>query len=115
MRRALDLAQEAKALLPDNPNTADTLGWVLFKRGIPSAAIGYLREAMAGFSDDDNALGIVSHHLALAYEANEQPDMAMEMLETAIASADRIERNGQTPGWAAEVRAMAERLRGASS
>jgi len=113
--RALDLAQEAKALLPDNPNTADTLGWVLFKRGIPSAAIGYLREAMAGFSDDDNALGIVSHHLALAYEANEQPDMAMEMLETAIASADRIERNGQTPGWAAEVRAMAERLRGASS
>lgn len=113
--RALDLAQEAKALLPDNPNTADTLGWVLFKRGIPSAAIGYLREAMAGFSDDDNALGIVSHHLALAYEANEQPDMAIEMLETAVTSAGRIEQNGSSPGWAAEVRAMVERLRGTSS
>jgi tetratricopeptide (TPR) repeat protein len=45
--RALDLAQEAKALMPDDPNTADTLGWVLYQRGVPSAAIGYLKEAVA--------------------------------------------------------------------
>jgi tetratricopeptide (TPR) repeat protein len=109
--RALDLAQEAKALLPDNPNTADTLGWVLYKRGIPSAAIGYLREAMAGFAGDDEALGIVGHHLAQAYEANEQPDKALETLEDAIARADRIQKSGRTPGWAGEVRAMAARLR----
>jgi len=113
--RALDLAQEAKALLPDNPNTADTLGWVLYKRGIPSAAIGYLREAMAGLAGDENALGVVRHHLALAYEANEQPDKALETLDVAIAIADRIEKSGGQAGWAGDVRAMADRLRGSSS
>ena len=46
--RALDLAQEAKARLPDSPYAADTLGWVLYRRGIPSAAISYLKEAEAG-------------------------------------------------------------------
>ncbi|MEE3332251.1 MAG: tetratricopeptide repeat protein [Myxococcota bacterium] len=110
--RALDLAQEAKALLPDSPNTADTLGWVLFKRGIPSAAIGYLREAVNGFSADPGSLGAVSHHLALAYEANEQKDKALEALEVAIGAADTLKANsGQDPGWAADVREMASRLR----
>ena len=48
LERALDLAQEAKGLLPDSPNTADTLGWVLLKKGIPAAAIGYLRGSGGG-------------------------------------------------------------------
>lgn len=111
--RALDLAQEAKALLPDSPNAADTLGWVLYKRGIPSAAIGYLREATAGFAGmgDEEALGVVRHHLALAYEANEQADKALETLDEAIASADRISQGGRQPAWASEVRQMAKRLR----
>jgi tetratricopeptide (TPR) repeat protein len=113
--RALDLAQEAKALLPDNPNTADTLGWVLYKRGIPSAAIGYLREAMAGFAGEDDALGIVGYHLAQAYEANEQPERALETLEEAIGRADRLAKLGSEPEWAGDVRAMAERLRGSAS
>ena len=115
--RALDLAQEAKALLPDSPNAADTLGWVLYKRGIPSAAIGYLREATAGFQAQGNeeALGVVRHHLALAYEANEQEDKALETLEAAIATADRAEEAGRAPGWAPQVRAMAERLRASRS
>jgi tetratricopeptide (TPR) repeat protein len=66
--RALDLAQEAKALLPDDPNTADTLGWVLYQRGVPSAAIGYLKEAAAGTRQGDVNLGLIRYHLALAYE-----------------------------------------------
>jgi tetratricopeptide (TPR) repeat protein len=111
--RALDLAQEAKALLPDSPNAADTLGWVLYKRGIPSAAIGYLREAISGFAGEGNeeALGVVRHHLAMAYEANEQDTEALQALDAAIASADRIEESGGKPGWADEVREMAQRLR----
>jgi len=111
--RALDLAQEAKALLPDSPNASDTLGWVLYKRGIPSAAIGYLRDAMAGFQAQGNedALGIVRHHLALAYEANEEEGKALETLDAAIATADRAEEAGRAPGWASDVRQMAQRLR----
>jgi tetratricopeptide (TPR) repeat protein len=42
--RALDLAREAKELLPDSPVVADTLGWVLYQKGLASAAVSYLRE-----------------------------------------------------------------------
>jgi tetratricopeptide (TPR) repeat protein len=115
--RALDLAQEAKALLPDNPNASDTLGWVLFKRGVPSAAIGYLREAEAGMSPDDVSLGIVRHHLAQAYEANGQADEALASLERALKDLERqlaAARSGgrqvPEPTWAADLRAMRDRL-----
>ena len=47
----------------------------------------------------------------MAYEANEQEDKALETLDAAIASADRIEESGRKPSWATEVREMAGRLR----
>jgi len=108
--RALDLAQEAKALLPDNPNAADTLGWVLYKRGVPSAAISYLKEAEAGMDPNDQALGIVRHHLALAYEANGDTEEAVAALRRALEVAPA--GGGESPEWVAEVRSMLERLDG---
>ncbi len=122
--RALDLAQEAKSLLPDNPNTADTLGWVLYKKRVPSAAIGYLREAEGGMPPDDPNLGLVRHHLALAYEADGQPARAREVLERAIkdlearygaAAAGEGGEAPPEPPWAAEVRSMHARLKDAAS
>ena len=114
--RALDLAQEAKALLPDSPQAADTLGWVLYKRGIPSAAIGYLREAAAGLGLDEASAGVVHHHLALAYEANEQPDMAKQSAQRAIDSISKAMeraaasgRKAAEPEWLAEARAIVSR------
>ncbi|MDJ0869998.1 MAG: tetratricopeptide repeat protein [Myxococcota bacterium] len=116
--RALDLAQEAKALLPDSPNAADTLGWVLLKKGIPEAAIGYLKEAEGGFPPGHDDLGVVRYHLALAYEANQEQDKARETLERALgaleASRGAAEQAGQEapadPAWVADVRSMLERL-----
>jgi tetratricopeptide (TPR) repeat protein len=113
--RALDLAQEAKAILPDNPNAADTLGWVLYKKSLPSAAIGYLKEAASGLSAEDPQLALVRHHLALAYEANGEPDEARQALEQAIRDLDVIYRgeDGEKlsePAWTAEIRSMHERL-----
>jgi tetratricopeptide (TPR) repeat protein len=113
--RALELAQEAKALLPDNPNAADTLGWVLYKKNLPSAAIGYLKEAASGFEGKDPQLALVRHHLALAYEANGEPEQAREILEKAIRDLDAIYRgeSGERrpePEWTAEIRSMHERL-----
>jgi len=119
--RALDLAQEAKELLPNSPNAADTLGWVLFKRGVPSAAVGYLREAEGGMDPDDEGIGIIRHHLAQAYEANGEPEKAVASLEKAIADLERQaqvirERGGEPkePAWARDARSMLERLRTAS-
>jgi len=118
LERALDLAQEAKGLLPDSPNTADTLGWVLLKRGIPAAAIGYLREAVAGMDPADPAINVIRQHLAEAYEANGENERAVETLEQALASLEEAtdaarEEGKQTtePKWAAEARAAIARLK----
>lgn len=115
--RALDLAQEAKALMPDNPNTADTLGWVLYRRGVPTAAIGYLKEAVAGINSDDANLGLVRHHLAQAYEASGDADKARENVVQALADHHTYiegQADGgaglQEPLWIGEAQAMKERL-----
>ena len=116
--RALDLAQDAKALLPDDPNAADTLGWVLYRRGVPSAAIGYLKEAEAGMPPDDTNLGLVRHHLAMAYEASGDKVSARDTLDRAIeAHAAYLEAQqargvpvGTEPSWVKEARRLRDRL-----
>jgi tetratricopeptide (TPR) repeat protein len=116
--RALDLAQDAKALLPDDPNAADTLGWVLYRRGVPSAAIGYLKEAEAGMPADDTNLGLVRHHLALAYVASGDKVSARDTLDRAIeAHAAYVETQqargvpvGTEPSWLKEARRLRDRL-----
>ena len=121
--RALDLAQEAKAQLPENGNVADTLGYVLLKKGIPEAAIGYLQESEASFKPGDADLGIVRVHLATAYEANKQPEKARETLSRAITALDDIRKAARErgvaepvdPPWAAEARSMLDRLSAAPS
>jgi tetratricopeptide (TPR) repeat protein len=114
---ALDYAQDAKAALPDSPVIADTLGWVLYKRGIPSAAISYLKEAEASAGDDLVLVGTVRHHLAQAYEADGAVDEAKDALRRALAGVDDQAQSAQAqggkavePAWAPSARAMLARL-----
>ncbi len=117
--RALDLAQDAKTLLPDNPSVADTLGWVLYKRGVPSAAIGYLKEAEAGTDTMDANLAEVRHHLAQAYAANGDVEEAIAALDRSFDSlasrAAAVKNRGGDPGpepeWVADAQSLRERLR----
>jgi len=44
-RAALQLAQRAKEVAPDDPSISDTLGWILYKRGIYQRALGLLKES----------------------------------------------------------------------
>jgi tetratricopeptide (TPR) repeat protein len=115
--RALDLAQEAKALLPDSANAADTLGWVLYQRGVPAAAISYLKEAEAGMDPGSPSLGIVRYHLALAYERNGDSEAAVETLQRALtdldAQLDAVRNRGgvaEEPAWATDARSLLDRL-----
>ena len=115
--RALDLAQEAKTQLPENASVSDTLGWVMHKRGMHSAAISYLKEAEAGTDPNDASIGIIRYHLALAYEANGEAGAARDALSRALAGLDKqlaaARAKGATPPeppWAADVRAMLARL-----
>ncbi len=43
--RAYELALRARSLLPTDPSTADTLGWVLYKRGQYASALSLLQES----------------------------------------------------------------------
>lgn len=115
--RALDLAQDAKALLPNDANAADTLGWVLFKRGVNGAAVGYLKESVDNADIDDPALGVMRHHLAQAYEADGSPDKAAEVLQAAIDDLEARQRAERaagrdpiSPPWESDVRNMLQRL-----
>jgi tetratricopeptide (TPR) repeat protein len=107
--RALDLAQDAKTLLPNNPSVSDTLGWVLFKRGVPGAAISYLKEAEAATSERDASLGQVRHHLALAYEANGDKKEALAAFDRALSAAPTDP--GVEPAWVGEARTRRDKLK----
>jgi len=116
--RALDLAQDAKTLLPNNASVSDTLGWVLYKRGVPGAAISYLKEAEAATNERDSSLGQVRYHLALAYEANGDKEEAMTALERSITTVESqaaaMRKEGADPGpepaWVGDARTKREKL-----
>jgi tetratricopeptide (TPR) repeat protein len=121
--RALDLAQDAKTLLPDNPSVSDTLGWVLYKRGVPAAAISYLKDAEAATKPGDASLGAVRHHLALAYEANGDTEEAIAANERSLAALEEMKRQIETqlqkrgggepppdPAWVSEARTLRDKL-----
>ena len=116
--RALDLAREAKELLPDSPVVADTLGWVLYKKGLASAAVSYLREAEGGLAPGDPLRGVVRHHLALALAADGKPDEARTTIEAALKDLATSSTDGRPEGaapvseppWARSMREMLARL-----
>jgi tetratricopeptide (TPR) repeat protein len=116
--RALDLAQDAKAALPDSANVADTLGWVLYRRGIPSAAISYLKEAESHSEGNAGMSGPIRYHLAQAYEADGEKEQSKQALERAISGLDAQAEQQRSlggeakaePAWAVEARAMQSRL-----
>ncbi len=120
--RALELAQQAKEQLPDDANSSDTLGWVLLKRGVPSAAIGYLEEAAERFPTTAiEAQGIVRNHLAEAYEKNSEADKAVAESRKSVDYFDRLSKAAEErgiefdePGWVQEARARITRLEAAS-
>ncbi|HKJ24870.1 MAG TPA: tetratricopeptide repeat protein [Myxococcota bacterium] len=105
--RALDLAQEAKAALPDLPDAADTLGWVLYKKGIPSAAVGYLQEAERLLPPGHPQLPLVRLHLALALEANGETAKARQVVDRALGATPDAPAGGSV---AEELRALRETL-----
>ncbi|MBW2268170.1 MAG: tetratricopeptide repeat protein [Deltaproteobacteria bacterium] len=113
--RALDLAQDAKGLMPDNPSVSDTLGWVLYKRGVASAAISYLKEAETRTAAGDASIGVIRYHLALAHEASDEPAEALEAVNRSLQGLDEIRQAAEgeappEPDWAAEARALRQRL-----
>jgi tetratricopeptide (TPR) repeat protein len=61
--KAYDLARKAHALKPDDPATADTLGWILYKRADFDQALTLLKESAAKLPN----IPEVQFHLGMAY------------------------------------------------
>ena len=78
--RALSLAQAAKATRPDHPDVNDTLGWVYYKRNLPTLAIDPLEQSVK--ADPGNP--IYRLHLGLAYWKAGHKDKARTTLESAL-------------------------------
>jgi len=78
--QALQLAQTARAGLPDNSQVSDTLGWVYYKKGLSTLAISTFREAVA--KDPKNAQ--LHYHLGLAYLKNGDKGLAQQSLREAL-------------------------------
>jgi Flp pilus assembly protein TadD len=61
--KALQLAQMAKEGEPENPNVSDTLGWILYKRGVYQRALSLFQESATKLPDDPE----IQYHLGLAH------------------------------------------------
>jgi cellulose synthase operon protein C len=74
---AFAMAQTARQKLPDNPNTADTLGWAFYHKQVYKSAVTLFKEAVK--QEPDNAL--FNYHLGLAYAKNGQGALAKQQLD----------------------------------
>jgi len=80
MDTALTLAQTAREQMPQDPNVADTLGWVYYKRNTYLKAISYLKEAAEKSPNNP----IVQYHLGMAYHKNGDKEAAKKNLTTSL-------------------------------
>jgi Flp pilus assembly protein TadD len=80
MDMALQLAQTAKAQLPDRPEVNDTLGWIYYKKGLGSLAVSPLSESVQ--RDPKNP--VYHYHLGLVYAKNGDNVHARQSLQHAL-------------------------------
>jgi putative PEP-CTERM system TPR-repeat lipoprotein len=59
---ALKYAQQVKELAPDNKGVDDTIGWIMYRKGLYRSAVQYLESAAAGQADP-----VIRYHLGMAY------------------------------------------------
>jgi tetratricopeptide (TPR) repeat protein len=83
--KAYELAQKAREAVPNDPNIADTLGWILFKKGDYGNALQLLQQSSTKLPDSPE----IQFHMGMAYYMMGQEGPARLALQKAAdASAD---------------------------
>jgi len=77
---ALSLAQTARRLMPDSPNTADTLAWAYINKSAFALAVDLLQEA----TNASPANPIYHYHLGVAYQKSNDEARAKTQFERAL-------------------------------
>ena len=80
--KALELARRAQEAAPADPRVSDTLGWILYKRGVYEQAIGLLRESATQVPDDP----VIQYHYGLASLKLGDKDAARQALSAVVNS-----------------------------
>jgi tetratricopeptide (TPR) repeat protein len=101
--RALQLAQEARAALPDDPDVADTLGWVYLRRGLTNPAAAQFVEAIE-LSESPPRSAIYHHHLGLALRELGRTDEAVRAFESALAADPEFSKQDEAQAALSELR-----------
>jgi tetratricopeptide (TPR) repeat protein len=83
---ALQLAQTAKAQLPNRHEIDDTLGYIYYKKGLSSMAIESFSNSVLRQPDNP----VYNYHLALAQHANGNKVEARKLLEKALSSKNKF-------------------------
>jgi tetratricopeptide (TPR) repeat protein len=82
--KAYELARKARTLVPENPAVADTLGWILYKRGDYQQALPLFEESLVKLQDNPE----VQFHLGMARYMMGQTEAAKTDLQKALATPD---------------------------
>ena len=98
--KALQLAQTAKQIAPTDPSISDTLGWILYKRGVYHRAVGLLKESATKLPENPE----VQYHLGMAsYRAGDR-ETARMALTTAVNSSVTFRGKDEAKKALAEIR-----------
>lgn len=77
---ALSYAQKAQELAPGNPNYEDTVGWILYQKGLYSVAVKDFESA----ASNPSAAPVCRYHLAMAYAKLGARDRGRTALQAAL-------------------------------
>ena len=83
------LIEKALALKPDDPFILDSMGWVLFKQGKYTEALGFLKKASA---DRDGEDATILDHLGDCLDKLKQKKPAIKNWKKALEVARKAER-----------------------
>src|SRR5690606_1980642 len=97
LEKGHDAARRARQLAPNDPSCADTLGWILHRRGDYQAALVLLQESAQKLSEEPE----VQFHLGMTYYMLGEAERARGALERALTLADTKQK---TFGGLDEVR-----------
>jgi Tfp pilus assembly protein PilF len=97
--RALELATRARQLAPAMPEIADTLGWILLKRGEHARALELITESAAKLPNDPS----VRFHLARAHHLLGQVEPARAAYRAAAAAKDDFDGKSEIAGYLAQL------------
>jgi len=75
----LKFAEKAVEIDPGNPDFEDTLGWVLYRRGVYDLAVKHLESAVS-----KKSTALSNYHLAMAFSKAGKEDRGRAALKTAL-------------------------------